>query len=283
MRSLASFFKLFALASLLAFLTCNALAQSAQPTSGVLTRVFMAQSPHFSGTIFSIDVDGREYWITAKHILTGASQPPWGSITDKSASLDILKPSAEGEQWLTVKFSVIDPGKDVDIVVLVAPTILQQDPLPSVATTSATVQLGSDCEFLGFPLGHKWRAKFGSGNPMWMPFVKHCTVSTLIDFATDKKIWFLDGINNHGFSGGPVVFKSGLDQQIMAVVSGFWTEEPDPKVLNSDALNPGPDRTNRDALKGSVYENPGFIVAYDISYAIDAIKNNPIGPSRGAK
>jgi hypothetical protein len=69
----------------------------------------------------------------------------------------------------------------------------------------------------------------------------------------------------------------------MAVVSGFWTEEPDPKVLNSDALNPGPDRTNRDALKGSVYENPGFIVAYDISYAIDAIKNNPIGPSRGAK
>jgi hypothetical protein len=27
------------------------------------------------GTIFSIDVDGREYWITAKHILTGARHP----------------------------------------------------------------------------------------------------------------------------------------------------------------------------------------------------------------
>src|ERR1700730_18634128 len=37
----------------------------------------------------------------------------------------------------------------------------------------------------------------------WFPFVKHCTIS-----ATDKKhrSWVLDGINNAGFSGGPVIF-----------------------------------------------------------------------------
>lgn len=283
MNSLLRSFKLFVLVILLAFLTFETSGQSAQPTSNVLTRVFMVASQYFSGTIFSIDVDAREYWITAKHILTGATQPPWGSITDKSASLNILESGAEGEQWLKVSFSVIDPGKDVDIVVLVAPNLLQQSPLPSVATTSGRVQLGSDCEYLGFPLGHKWRASFGSGNSIWMPFVKHCTVSTLLDFANDKKIWFLDGVVNKGFSGGPVVYKTGLDQQIFAVVSGFWTEPPDPKVLSSDAPESSPDKGAQSVSKATIYQNPGFILAYDISYAIDAIKKNPIGPSRESK
>jgi hypothetical protein len=282
MNLLLRSFKLFMAAILLTLLTFGTRAQSAQPTNNVLTRVFMVASKYFGGTIFSIDVDAREYWITAKHILTGATQPPWGSITDKSASLSILRPAAEGEQWLKVQFTVIDPGNDVDIVVLVASNLLLGDPLPSVATTSGTVGLGSDCEYLGFPLSHKWRAKFSSGNPIWMPFVKHCTVSTLIDSANDKKIWFLDGVVNHGFSGGPVVFNTGPNQQIFAVVSGFWAEAPDPKVLSSDAVY-SPDKATQTASNEPIYQDPGFILAYDISYAIDAIKKNPIGPSREAK
>src|ERR671929_123983 len=77
-------------------------------------RTAMIESQYFRGTTFSIDVDQREYWITAKHILTGAEHPPFGTVdTSKPVSLKILDPGANQERWVTVPFSVIDGGKDV--------------------------------------------------------------------------------------------------------------------------------------------------------------------------
>ena len=68
-------------------------AQTSQPTSNVLGRILMIQTKvgekYERGTIFSIDVDGREYWITAKHVLTGAKHPPFGVIVEKSVSCEI--------------------------------------------------------------------------------------------------------------------------------------------------------------------------------------------------
>jgi hypothetical protein len=49
---------------------------SAAATTNVLTRVLMVRSEFGYGTIFSIDVDQKEYWITAKHILNGKPHPP---------------------------------------------------------------------------------------------------------------------------------------------------------------------------------------------------------------
>jgi len=166
-------------------------AARAQPTSNILERVLMVQSQNERGTIFSLDVDQREYWITAKHILTDAKHPPFGSITNKSVLLHVLNPAAQGEQWISVKFSVIDPGDGIDIVVLAPQEPLLKNPLPSVTGDSAGVMLGGECEFLGFPFGGAWRATFANNVTTWMPFVKHCTVSAL---ATEgSRIWFLTG------------------------------------------------------------------------------------------
>jgi hypothetical protein len=79
----------------------------AQPTNNVLTRISMVESQFGRGTVFSLDVDQREYWITAKHILTGAEHPPYGSFKGKSTRLKILNPVLQGEQWLTIDFSVL--------------------------------------------------------------------------------------------------------------------------------------------------------------------------------
>ena len=167
----------------------SAMAQMAAPTVNLIQRVAMVQSvvPQgagsvtVSGTMFSIDVDQREYWITAKHILTGKKHPPYGSITEKSVTLSVLNPGAEGVQWLPEKFSVIDPGKDIDIVVLASPEPLLSDPATVTAFPDgeAAYTLGGDCEFLGYPsvVGATWRATFKGGTKFWMPFVKHCTVS----------------------------------------------------------------------------------------------------------
>jgi hypothetical protein len=273
-----------ALLAWLALQASSALGQSATPTTNILMRVSMIQSQYFRGTTFSIDVDQREYWITAKHIITGVEKPPYGEIKSKSVSLRILDPGAPGESWVPEEFSVIDPGQGIDVVILTAPQPILTNPLPSLPTNSAQVNLGSDCEFLGYAYGGGWRASFDNGQTWWMPYVKRCTISALPP-KEGTRIWVLDGINNVGFSGGPVVVRTGGDQKIMGVVSGYIMEPAD--VVSADT-----DKSSSDSLqtekptehpKQVVRVNSGFIIAFDIKYVVDAIEKNPIGPLRKAK
>ena len=186
-------------------------------------------------------------------------------------SLKILNPGYfQGKQWLSEDFSVTDPGNDIDVVVLTPPISLLQVHLDSITADSSGILLGGSCEFLGFPIGGAWRAPYANGPTSWMPFVKHCTVSALA--VQPERIWILDGINNVGFSGGPVFFGTGPELKICGVVSGYRTEPTD--VIPADpAVKP----------TATVNVNSGLFVAYDISYAIDAIHKNPIGPLREVK
>ncbi len=254
-------------------LAAAAAAQS-MPTSNILTRVLMVQSQYGFGTIFSVDVGNREYWITAKHVLTGAEHPPYGSIHSKTVSLQILNPGASGEQWLPEDFSVIDTGKNIDIVVLAPSRVLLPTAPPSEPLDSSGVSIGADCSFLGFPFGGGWRARLSDGS-YWMPFSKHCTVSADTD---EPRIWVLDGINNPGFSGGPVVFNTGTEQKIIAVISAYRTEPAEIVSAFQETLHPdGSSKRNKKQIVG-VNVNSGFIIAYDIGYALVAIRKNPIGP-----
>ena len=86
--------------------------QSAIPTNNALLRTYMVQVGAERGSIFTIEVDKREYWITAKHVLTGAKHPPYGEYKQPSALISILaNPASQGEQWLTERFSVLDPER----------------------------------------------------------------------------------------------------------------------------------------------------------------------------
>ena len=259
----------------------------AQPTANILTRISMVESAFGRGTVFSLDVDNREYWITAKHVLTGAEHPPYGSIKNKSEKLKIL----QGQQWLTVEFSLLDPGEDIDIVVLAPSRLLLSSPLPSLTPSSNGVTLGGNCQFLGYPYGGGWPIAFDEGKSVWLPYVKHCGVSAM---AQGKGFWTLDGINNAGFSGGPVTYLTGPQQQVFAVVSSYWTEpinvitSPLPKPPAPPTAPIPPQRKGSQAKGGAgrakqtVNVNSGFIIAFDIQYAIDAIHKNPVGPLRSA-
>ncbi len=95
----------------------------------------------------------------------------------------------------------------------------------------------------------------------------------------------LDGINNDGFSGGPVVFLTGPQQKILAVVSSFVSEASD--VLSVPVLGPSQNKKPTSSKskpddggkrKNVVNQNAGIILATDASYAIEVIKKNPIGP-----
>jgi len=271
------------LALYLAVAATSTQSQMAAPTTNILTRVTMVESATERGTIFSIDVDGREYWVTAKHILTGARHPPFGTVVAEYVDLKLVNQTAEGQQWMPMRFKVLDPGKDVDIVALAPAKPLLTSPLPSLDPSSAGALLGGDCEFLGFPYGGGYRAKWDTMT-IWMPFVKHCTVSAFTNTAI--KVWILDGINNAGFSGGPVLNGTGPSQKIMGVISGYQTEPTEvvPPVDDQEPTENSPaTRPIKTRVKPSTVNlNSGFIFAYDISYALDAIRANPVGPLREA-
>lgn len=270
--------------------------QSATATNQALFRTFMIQVGHERGTAFSIDVDHREYWITAKHIFTGAKTPPYGTYSQKTATAYLLSQVGAGDQgqiqhWIPETFTVIDPGKDIDILVLVSKdsllTNLSED--FTLKTDEGGEMLGGECEFLGFPYGGGWKARWQQ-EWKWLPFIKRCGLSATISDG-DITVWVLDGINNEGFSGGPVLYGTGSAQKVFAVISGYQQEVLD--VLPAQTTDgkptgsgvpPLPDAAAApDKQKQIVKANSGFILAFDIQSAIKAIRANPIGPLRTSK
>ncbi len=269
----------------LASAASTAMGQSAQPTTAAMYRTFMVQTtPTERGTIFSIDIDNREYWITAKHLFTGAKHPPYGSYESPTATVAILNPGFEGQQWNTQSFSVIDPGKDIDILILVPPHVLNDGPSPLKAESN--IAIGGECTFLGFPFLGGWQAHMDSGKSIWLPYIKHCGISG--ELNGDARVWVLDGINNPGFSGGPVLMYTGAQQEVFAVISGYLTEPAEvvpavPIPPNPTGLPKPPATVSAESelhKKEIVNVNSGFIVAFDIQSAVDAIHRHPIGPLR---
>jgi hypothetical protein len=157
----------------------------------------------------------------------------------------------------------------------------------SLNSDAGGVGIGGDCEFLGFPYGGGWKAHHETAGWIWLPYIKHCTVSALL--TENLNVWILDGINNQGFSGGPVLFATGPNQKVFAVISGFYQEplevlpvrSPDGKPTGSVPPPPKlPGGGGKPTGKQVVNANSGFIIAFDIQSAIAAIRSNPIGPLR---
>ena len=317
--------RLFLPVACLALLSSAAfIGQSIVINRPALLQTRLIQTTKSIGTVFVVNVDNREYWITAKHIFTGIENAPPGIFTTKKVQANILLPFSKGDndqdkKWVTVTFTTIDPGKDIDILVL-APdhSLTKYLPPESMKLASdadpadehALVPIGGDCDFLGYPYGSGWRASipFYTVNKgakphdgdkytisdttktidwAWSPFVKRCTLSASM-VQNGITVFVLDGINNLGFSGGPVVTGNGTSLDVFAVVSGFHAEPlqvlpaPEPGQAYISPIPPPPPLPGQNPKQQSkqvVESNSGLILAYDITPAIKAIHDNPIGPS----
>jgi len=218
-------------------------------TFNVYDRVFFVRGERY-GTAFSLDVDGRQYLISARHVV--------GCESVRELKLFINK------QWIDFPTTVVGVGRgEIDITVLAPSQRLSED---IKLEPSLALMLGQDVYFAGFPM--KMHANAGElmyGRPM--PFVKKGTLSAGWDPDDHVKRLYVDAINNEGFSGGPLVFQEHITGKlkVAAVVSKYKTE--DEPVLDKDGEETGM----------TVKYNTGFLVAYSIKHALDLIKINPIG------
>ena len=121
--------------------------------------------------------------------------------------------------------------------------------------------LSQDCYFLGFPFGLKMedsKMKINNGFPI--PFVKKGIISSFITDSNNVTQIFIDGHNNPGFSGGPVVVenidKSEYKMRIIGVVSAYLNQE---QTINTPF---GSFKSN---------ENSGIVLSYGISHIYEII------------
>ncbi len=216
-------------------------------TANVIHRVFRIRYGQQGGSAFSIDVDGRQYLVTAKHVLA--------QLLGKN-HIEIF---ANGN-WSKLPVELVGHAPDADITVLAADRRLTPSGLP-LEPTSEGLAYSQEVFFLGFPYNILSTYIFeGEGYPP--PLVKKAIVSSVIN----SNVFLLDGHNNPGFSGGPVVFivPGQTDLKIAGVVSGYRAE--------AEPIFAGDQKTQL-----WYPYNTGIIVAYFIHHATTLIRKNPIG------
>lgn len=216
-------------------------------TSNVIHRIFRIRWGDSIGTAFTIDVDNKQYLVTAQHVVKG--------LHDK-AQLSVFG----NQNWKPLDVNLVGHcASGIDISVLAPSQQLTTAGLP-IEPTAAGLIYGQEVFFLGFPYNFFVDVIFtDEGYPL--PFVKRATASCF-----DANVLLLDGHNNPGFSGGPVVFGAPgqMVLKVAAVISGF-------KAVSEPVLNNGTP-TNL-----SYWHNTGIIVSYSIKYALELIQANPIG------
>ena len=220
-------------------------------TTNVFQRTLHIQVGDAVGTCFTIEISNRQYLVTANHV-----------VKDLNGTCDVR--IFHDNQWKNIQVTVVGHcSGNIDISVLTAP--LQVSPTFPFEATSAGMAYGHDVYFLGFPYG--MTTEVGSlNNDYPFPFVKKAIVSCMQLTDDGVQINYLDGQNNPGFSGGPVVFKkpNEIDYKVAAVISGFaGVHEP---------VYQGADK-----LPLTYKYNTGIIISYGIKHAVDLIKSNPIG------
>jgi hypothetical protein len=153
----------------------------------------------------------------------------------------------------------------LDIAVL-APSVRVSTLLELPASIGGTV-MGQDAFFLGFPslLGTVDQSGPNRGYPI--PFIRHGVISAKSQDRFGNIVLYLDGHNNPGFSGGPVIFRNQKYDRfhVAGVVTGFKVE----KLHELDS--------NRMPREIDIWGNSGIVRAIEISAVIKAIERNPIG------
>lgn len=220
--------------------------------SEIVNRVFCIHSSGLSGTCFTMEQDGTQYLITAKHLFEKIGYPD-------HAVIQIL---LTGKVFQDIEVDIRYHSQNYDVAVMKTSPYRTISQFFGNNYSTAGMIIGQDAFFLGFPYDYDNVLKNLPGLDRPIPFVKKVCVSGL----GPNKVLFLDGHNNPGFSGGPVCFKKMPPQteamSIAGVISSYrFSQEPVYDLKGNDT-------------GFYVKSNTGIIYAYDISVAIEIIKTS---------
>ena len=222
-------------------------------TSNVLQRTLKIRRRRSAGTAFTLDRRGRQYLVTARHILEGMAP---------GESLGVWYE----ERWRALDVRVAGIGEgEADVAVLAAS--MQLSPMHRLEASHEGLCHGQSVYFLGFPYGYdSGGGEINSGLPI--PFAKSGIVSALGSGVIGRI--YIDAHANEGFSGGPVVCHPSSDPvepdelRIAGVVTGSIHHTRTVTDHSGNQL-------------ATVGESGGIVVAVGIEKVVSLIDANPIG------
>lgn len=233
---------------LLTFITGINMAQD-YLTSEIITKVVNIKVGSSGGSSFIINHSGDNYLITAKHVL--------GKVKDKQK---LIFEFYQDSLWKKIEGTVLlhdNPKIDIAVIDLHDKTKRENH----TELTTAGMIYGDEGYFLGFPYGLRVEDASSLNSGLPLPLVKKAVLSAF--FNKDGILTlFLDGQNNPGFSGGPIVFRNTDKTKkhkwnIIGVVSAYRTQ-------NNELITP--------FGKLSYHENSGIMIGYGINHAIEIIE-----------
>jgi hypothetical protein len=239
----------------------------ALPIVQAMSNTYNIYGDKLTGTCFMVTKNKEQYFVTAAHLFESSHK------SGEEVSLQLVVQNEPQTYQARIYYH---PDRKVDVAVLkLSETISQNAAIPDelmkykdtiqkvfkgngFSTDSMIVSIGMETYFLGFPLGNLGTEIFGIKYPLLKKaivsgYVKHNGVDVLL----------LDGHNNLGFSGGPVVGYDETSKQmrIVGVISGYLPEPINVLQKNSTAL---------------VEENSGIIVCYDLHYIAEIFRKNDL-------
>ena len=161
-------------------------------TTNILLRVFPIRIGTRGGTGFTVEIENRQYIVTAKHVLEG----------ELPATVDV-----ELDNWTRIPVKLVGRGRGEQDVLVLA-TDRQLSAAFPVDVGVAGLTLGQSVRFLGY-FPRVRTSPLPGYNKRGAPLVMSGIVSGFHfdETGADGPSLWIDGHNNKGFSGGPVVFQ----------------------------------------------------------------------------
>jgi hypothetical protein len=223
------------------------IAQDAVPAE-ILQRTVLIKVGDAYATAFTIDYQGKLYLVTARHVVA--------ALPDTNATLQVK----QGDEWAelhTVR-TLYPPSKEVDIAVFETGDKVSTPFQITAVRKGVGAALGQQIWFLGYP----WAmgSRFMNGE---IPFVKRGTMSAVDHTNPDAVIVYIDGFNNPGFSGGPIIYwdLGTHTYGILGVIKGYRDDTA--KLM-----------VNGGKVDTQLVVNSGILVGYSIQHAIQAIEQS---------
>jgi S1-C subfamily serine protease len=170
---------------------------------------------YHTGTGFFVFEHNLPYLVTARHMFPDGTE---------GSSIRLYVRTSQA--WTTLAVKLHFPENDrVDVAVLTVDDY-QEKSASGFVFCDEHLSLGDEGIFLGYPYGLETDPNLGGANipeayaGRVVPFAKRATFSGVIRLGSraDDELIVLDGMNNEGFSGGPLIFSSGASVPCVAGV-----------------------------------------------------------------
>lgn len=194
-------------------------------TTNIFHRVFRISHNGKTASAYTLEKGDSQYLVSAAHVFEGALEIPNVRIFHDGV-------------WKTLAVQTVYNSLEVGDTIVFK---LEFDisPRHHVHIGPGGIYVSGWAYFLGFPFGMFTEA--GEINRKFpIPFVKAALISSLDSEREGLNVIYLDGHNNKGFSGGPVVCpepNNPREMRIIGTVSGYLTENPIHRETRDDLVD----------------------------------------------